>query len=138
MATLPVDSEVGPVRLRRVVRDRARVRVQGPLGLSEDSEPQPDLALLPLGDYRHEHPTTALVIIEVADSSLPYDRVKGHVYARAGIPEYWIVDLVDRVVEVHTDPRDGAYASTRTVDERGTVSPAAFPDVAIPVASLLP
>ncbi len=85
------------------------VRWQMPLALGERSEPEPDVAVIAgdVRDYVHDHPTTAALIIEVADTSLAYayDRTtKGSLYARAGIPEYWIVNLVDRQLDVYRDP----------------------------------
>ena len=97
-----------------------------------------DLMLLPLGDYRDVHPTDALLAIEVANSSLRKDRrIKRDLYAEAEIPEYWIVNLVDDVVEVHTDPKDGRYRSSRTRGPGTTISLVAFPDVELSVDDLL-
>jgi len=77
----------------------------------DDSEPQPDVAVVPKGDYRAAHPAHALLLIEVADSSLKKDRtVKARLYAERGVPEYWIVDLRGGVIEVHSDVVNGAYA----------------------------
>ncbi len=88
----------------------AHVRVQGPFAASDDSEPEPDVAVYPLGSYRREHPSQALLVIEVADSSLAIDRrVKAPLYARANVPEYWIVDVNDEAIEVYSDPREGRY-----------------------------
>src|SRR5690348_4349224 len=76
---------------------RAIVRVQGSFAADELSEPEPDLCILPLGDYRSAHPSEAHLIIEVSDSSLAYDRgEKAQLYAACGVPEYWVVNLVDR------------------------------------------
>src|SRR5580704_11900392 len=81
--------------LVRALGDRAEVRVQAPFGASDVSEPEPDLAVVPPGSYLDEHPSRAHLLIEVADSSLQDDRrIKGPLYAAAGVPEYWIVDLV--------------------------------------------
>lgn len=83
-----------------------RVRVQQPLAIG-DSEPQPDIAVVPgkPGDYREAHPTTAILVVEVAQTSAEYDReVKAPLYARAGIPEYWIVNLDEGCIEVYRDP----------------------------------
>lgn len=91
--------------LWRLFGEGYRVRVQMPLSLG-DSEPQPDIAVVPgkPGDYRDAHPSTAVLVVEVAQSSLEYDRqVKGLLYARAGIPEYWLVNLEERCVEVYRD-----------------------------------
>ena len=98
------------------------LRVQSSVRLGEFDEPQPDIALLrpPLSTYRERHPTAAdvLLLIEVADSSLAYDRgTKLPLYVRHGIPEVWLVDLAARAVEVHTDPIDGAFTRTHRVTE---------------------
>ena len=83
------------------------VRVQMPLALGDDSEPEPDLALVPgaWADYRAEHPSRPALVVEVADSSLAFDRAdKGSLYARAGIADYWIANLRDATLEVYRDP----------------------------------
>ncbi len=116
---------------------RARVSTQNPFVASDDSEPEPDLAVVPLGTYRTDHPHRAFLVIEVADSSLDADRdVKGPLYASSGVPEYWLVNLVDEVVEVYTDPVGGRYRSARAASIGETLHPAAFPDVAVAVAPL--
>lgn len=130
--------------LRRLTRllvvaigDRAEVQVQGPLALGDTSEPEPDLALVPPG-CEDVLPSHAFLVIEVADSSLDKDRrVKAPLYAAAGIPEYWIVNLADRVIEVHRDPRDGAYGNTASRAPGDTITLAAFADVCVAVADIL-
>ena len=86
-------------------RDRI-VRVQLPLDVQGDSLPEPDFAVVPESALRADaHPQEADLVVEVADSSLPYDRSeKGPLYARSGIQEYWIVNVQDRVLEVYTEP----------------------------------
>jgi Uma2 family endonuclease len=132
--------------LRQVFGPGAGVRAQVPLALSDDSEPEPDLAVV-AGDARafiDEHPTTALFVVEVADWSLAFDRRKGRIYAAAGIPEYWIVNLAQRALEVYRAPgavagSEGfAYAEHATLDARSRVSPVARPGASIAVADLLP
>jgi Uma2 family endonuclease len=89
-------------------------------------------------DYAHAHPQTALLVIEVADSSLRKDRgVKAALYATAGIPELWLVNLTDLTVEVHRQPTAGRYADVERIDTSGTISPAEFPSVRISVGELL-
>lgn len=118
---------------------RARVRIQLPLIAGDDSEPEPDAAIVDLGDYSEEHPATALLVIEVADSSLPKDReVKAPLYAAAGIPEYWIVNLDERCVEVCRDPFAGRYRTAFTVAPDDRVRCVALPQVDLLVADLLP
>lgn len=88
-----------------------QVRPQSALTLeSSGSEPEPDLAVVAADAPRPYHPAEALLVIEVARSSLPKDRlVKARLYARAGVPEYWVVNLADRRVERYADPRGDAY-----------------------------
>lgn len=124
------------------------VRHQAPLALSDRSEPEPDLAVVPGApqDYRHVHPATALLLVEVSLSSLTYDRTtKAHVYARARIPEYWIVNLRDRCVEVYRDPvvsmPDAAsahYATVTSYTSGQRITPLAAPDATIAVDDILP
>jgi Uma2 family endonuclease len=120
------------------VQGRFSLRIQLPLALSDDSEPEPDAAIVPLGDYETEHPTSALLVIEVADSSLQQDRGKAEVYASAGVGEYWIVNLGARTVEVYSSPEGDRYAEVRTLRVGDALRPAALPDVSIAVAEILP
>jgi Uma2 family endonuclease len=117
---------------------RFTVRVQLPLALSDDTEPEPDVSVVPLGDYGTEHPHTALLIIEVADSTLKKDRRKATVYASASIAEYWIVNLGARTVEVYSSPDGDRYAEVRTLRTGDTLRPLALPELAIAVAEILP
>ncbi len=125
--------------LVRLLGDRASVRSQLPFAATDDSEPEPDVAVVVRARYRDEHPRAAFLIIEVADSSLPYDRYKASVYAAASVPEYWIVDLNAARVVVHLDPdpETGAYRTTREHGSGDVLHPTAFPDLAIAVADLL-
>jgi Uma2 family endonuclease len=120
---------------RRLPEDTV-VSVQNPLPLSEDTEPQPDLAVLRRREVpykeREAWAEDALLVIEVADSSLPYDRTtKRRLYAEAGISEYWIVDCTAESVEVHREPGPDGYRDVRLVTGAATLSPQAFPDVAL-------
>ncbi len=125
-------------RLVRAVGDRASVRVQLPLAISDESMPEPDLALVPLADYDREHPTTAWLVIEVADASLRKDRrVKGEVYARGGVLEYWVVNLIDGCIEVHADAVDLAYKTVTSVRAGESLHLRRFPDVEVAVADML-
>lgn len=100
---------------------RASVRVQLPLALSDDSEPEPDLAIVERGDYRDAHPSRALLVVEVSDSSLDDDRgFKAEAYAAAGVPEYWVVDVRARTIEIHTDVIEGE-AKTRGAADLATI-----------------
>jgi Uma2 family endonuclease len=92
------------------------LRIQLPLVLGEYDEPFPDIAVVSGSprDYLSLHPTTALLVVEVSEASLKTDReVKGSLYAKAGIPEYWIVNLKERVVEVYREPAKDARAVLR-------------------------
>jgi Uma2 family endonuclease len=91
------------------------------------------------GRRGHTKPTDVLLIVEVSDSSLRYDReTKLRAYARNGIKEYWIVNLIDDVVEVFREPQDDAYLDINNFGLDATVSPAAFPDVVLNVSNLIP
>ncbi|PYN48215.1 MAG: hypothetical protein DMD95_03535 [Candidatus Rokuibacteriota bacterium] len=124
------------------------VRIQLPVSLDDESEPEPDLVVVPgnPADYRHSHPQRPALVVEVADSSLYFDREhKGSLYARAGIREYWIVNLVDRVLEVYrdegADPRaiyGWRYRSVRALAPSAVIVPLAFTPGQIAVADLLP
>jgi Uma2 family endonuclease len=127
--------------LEKVFAEGHDVRSQMPLSLGPASEPEPDLAVV-VGeprDYLAHHPSTALLVVEVADSSQFHDRKrKAAVYARAGLPDYWIVNLRFDLIEVLRDPVDGVYG-TRKICRRGeTISPLAKPEASIAVEDLLP
>jgi Uma2 family endonuclease len=127
--------------LTRALPDEYEVGVQLPLTLGRRSEPEPDLAVVRAGaGSRDRHPETAVLVIEVARESLRQDRrVKGALYARFGVPEYWIVNLEDRVIEVFSDPdaTNGAYRRTRIVGGGDTLASETLPQVSFPVAELL-
>ena len=124
------------------------VRTQGPIGLDDESEPEPDVAVVPGSpdDYRRTHPSRPVLTLEVADSSLAIDRErKGSLYARAGLADYWVLNLIDRTLEVHREPVAGAeapfgwrYSRRETIASSGRVVPLAAPDVMIAVKDLLP
>lgn len=117
---------------------RARVRVQSAFAASDGSEPEPDIAIVPLADYRNEHPTTAFLLIEVADSSLAVDRgVKAQLYAESGVPEYWVVNVRDGIVEVHTEIVRGAYTHVTPYRAGARIALLRFPDVEIAVGDVL-
>lgn len=124
------------------------VRVQDPVALDDESEPEPDVVVVPGGprDYLFEHPARPAVLVEVAESSLGFDRGhKGSLYARAGVGDYWIVNLVDEVLEVYRRPAldrsaefGWRYLDVQALRRGVTVSPLARPDVTVAVADLLP
>jgi Uma2 family endonuclease len=123
------------------------VRGQGPVALDEESEPEPDVAVVPgtFRDYVAAHPSRPVLVVEVSESSLALDRHhKGSLYARAGLDDYWIVNLVDRVLEVYRNPgRDPAasfgwqYRSVEALARGASVSPIALAGAHIRVADLL-
>ena len=122
---------------------RFMVNAQNPIHLDDASEPEPDVALLrPREDfYTRSHPTPAdvLLVIEIADSSLEYDRqTKAHLYGRSGIPETWVKNLPEDRIERFTEPGPDGYAQ-HTIHRRGdTLSPTSLPDLELAVSDLLP
>ena len=113
---------------------RANVRVQLPFAAGGDSLPEPDLAVVATVRIRNAHPDRAFLIIEVADSSLKLDRQeKAELYARVGVPEYWVVDVEGRIIERHSEPTGGTYARVTPFRSGETVQPLAFADVAVRV-----
>lgn len=117
------------------------IRPQMPLALSGVSMPEPDLAVVPgdPDDYVKAHPKTAVLVLEVADSSQYHDRIrKVAIYARAGIQDYWISNLAKDVVEVYREPVRGDYRQKLTLQRGERIAPLACPEVAIAVDDLLP
>jgi Uma2 family endonuclease len=133
--------------LHRVFGAGFLVRVQLPLALGSDSQPEPDVAVVAGEDrsFVAAHPTSAVLVVEVSDSTLAFDRgTKAGLYARAGIQEYWVVNLGDRVLEVHREPAPMAeqplghhYRSVSRLTESDNVKPLAS-TASIRVADLLP
>ena len=133
-------SEAGDY-LTRLFCDRAMIRSSKPITLPNNSEPEPDIAIVQrLGrEYleHHPYPENIFWLIEYADSSLDKDlETKTKVYAEVGIPEYWVVNLKRRQLIIFREPQDGEYASKFTLSE-GIIYPLAFPDVAISVQSIV-
>lgn len=121
------------------LKQRARVRVQGSFAAAEDSQPEPDVALIPRDDHSRAHPSKAYLVVEVSDSSLSKDRhVKSAIYSANGVPEYWIVNLVDDLIEVRTEPGDGGYARVTPYRRGERIALSAFPDVSVEVDAVLP
>jgi Uma2 family endonuclease len=144
---------VGNERAKRALErpfpsDRFWIRVQEPLALGPYDEPEPDLAVVPGGpeNYAADHPAGALLVVEVADTTLAYDRgAKADIYAAAGVADYWVINLVDRVIEVNRRPVPDAASETRirfaerlTVAAGGQIAPLAAPGHRILVDDLLP
>ena len=129
------------LRILTLLFPDAYVRVQSPLALGDDSEPEPDLAVVQgtVEDYAVEHPTTAMLVVEVADSSLAHDKnLKIPLYARYGIPEAWLLNVAAKTLEVHRDPIEDVYRKQQTLRSGATVSPLARPEAQIAVADLFP
>jgi len=134
--------------LRGALGDAWQIDSQLPIALDPDSEPEPDVAVVPCDAdaYRDAHPSRAVLIVEVAEASYRVDHeYKASLYARAGVVDYWIVDLVRDALEVHRDPEMSAgapcgwrYRSVVTLHPPATVAPLLLPGGAIPVADLLP
>jgi Uma2 family endonuclease len=126
----------------RALPDEFAVLPQLPLTLSDDSEPGPDLAVVRAEDARstEHHPHTALLVVEVAADSLARDRgAKAALYARAGIPEYWVVNLTERAIEVFRNPdtATGRYSSAFVVSAGESVSPAFLPSLELNAEQIL-
>lgn len=128
--------------LTMALGDRAIVRVQGSVRLDRFREPQPDLVLLrPQPDFyasRLPGPSDILLIIEIAESSLGYDRdVKARIYAQSAVQEYWLVDLDDRSVSCYSESRGGTYEKLRQCRSGQSIAPEALPQCVIAVDALL-
>jgi Uma2 family endonuclease len=134
--------------LRATLGEAWQIDSQLPIALDAESEPEPDIAVVPRhpGAYRETHPTHAVLIVEIAENSYRIDREhKAGLYARAAIADYWIVDVVRHALEVHREPeawpeaRHGwRYRSVSTLRPPAAVTPLAAPGRAIPVEALLP
>ena len=134
--------------LRLIFTDGWDVGAQLPVALDDESEPEPDVSVVPGDprDYRDAHPEHPVLVVEVSLSRLAFDRVyKGSLYARAGVQDYWIVNIPDRRLEVYREPiRDSAapfgwrYGRAVTLGPDQRVSPLARAEAACAVADLLP
>jgi Uma2 family endonuclease len=134
--------------LRAAFGPASNVDQQLPIALDDESEPEPDVSVTPGGprDYLASHPSHPVLIVEVAESSLAFDRKhKGSLYARARLPEYWIVNLVDRVLEVYREPAEAPaavygwqYGALLRLGPTDFVSPLAAPNARLAIADLLP
>lgn len=130
-------------RLARILMESlpaelARIDVQSSFAAPDESEPEPDVLVLPPGDYLDAPPREAWLVVEVADSSLARDRAKARLYGAAGVPEYWIVNLVDWVVEVHRGPRADGYGSVSQHGRGDVLRLVSFGDVEVRVVDVLP
>jgi Uma2 family endonuclease len=126
------------ILIEAIPADQGEVGVGNPLGLSDLSEPQPDFMVIePRSGYRAAHPTTATLVIEVAHASRRTDLgLKAVLYAAAGIPDYWVVDLTRDEIVVHGQPAGTSFASV-TRHRDGVVRPLHHPGVAVDVRDLL-
>ena len=124
---------------RAVLGARARVRIQNPIRLAEDTEPQPDVTVCQPREYEDGHPTPAdiFLVVEVADSRVERERVKLLVYARAGVREAWLVDLTTSTIEVHRGPAQDGYRTLHRLRRDDTVTIEAFPDLQFSASSIL-
>jgi Uma2 family endonuclease len=121
----------------------ALIRTQDPIRLDNFSEPEPDLAIVKgtILDYAEHHPVPddVYLVIEVADSTLKQDcELKDKLYARSSIAEYWVVDINNRQVNIFRDPTSTGYTSQLILSETHSISPLAFPDLVLSIASILP
>jgi Uma2 family endonuclease len=124
--------------LVRAAGDRAEVRVQLSFAASDQSLPEPDVAVVPPGSYRESHPDRAFLIVEVSADSLRKDQtLKAELYARAGVPEYWIVNVADACLERHTMPSNGAYAEVEILGAGEMLRLERLGDARIAVAAIL-
>jgi Uma2 family endonuclease len=120
-------------------KNRYRIGIQNPISLDPYSEPQPDIVLYqPSVLGRHPRPDEIFLLIEVADTSLSYDLgPKLAAYARAGVPEVWVIDVIRRRVLLRREPEQGHYQTELETAPDGSVTVEAFPDITLPVASFL-
>lgn len=133
--------------LRRALGDAWQIDSQFPFALDDNSEPEPDIAVVPrdVYHYRDAHPSRAVLIVEVSESSYRIDHsYKAGLYARAGIAEYWIVDLSHEALEVHRAPEGSGeavhrwrYERVETLQRSATIAPLVAPTVTIPVVDLV-
>ena len=136
------------VTLRLVFPSGYQIRIQLPLDLGRYSQPEPDLAVVrgSYEDFRDAHPTAAVLVVEISDATLDLDRrEKAAIYAEANIPEYWIVNLADRILEVQRDPAPGVgpggghgYRTILRLTGGDYITPLGAPQTRIPVGDLLP
>jgi len=123
--------------------EHAWIRTEQPIKLDNSSEPEPDIAVVKIDplDYADHHPTPSQVylIIEVADSSLKYDReIKSQLYAQSGIADYWVLDVIDRKLHMFREPTQQGYQSEVILSQEASISPLQFPTLVIALQDILP
>jgi Uma2 family endonuclease len=142
-----VGVELMELYLRRAFATGHRVRAQLPFRSADGSEPEPDFAVIDGDDPRaaKAHPASAVLVVEIGDTTLEHDRHKARLYAASGVPEYWILNLVAGTLEVHRHPlphggslAGPAYAEIRTLAAQDRIAPLAAANVDVAVADLLP
>ncbi|MEG4071531.1 Uma2 family endonuclease [Microcoleus sp. Pol14C2] len=129
--------------LHNLVGNQAAVYNKSPIALDDNSEPEPDIAVVRIDpfDYATHHPTPSEVylIIEVADSSLTFDReIKAKIYARSGIADYWVLNVNERQLHVFREPTENGYQSEVILAETASISPIEFPAFNIAIQAMLP
>jgi Uma2 family endonuclease len=143
MSPVGLSHRVAVARLMRrlvpALAGRADVSIQQPFCAAGESEPRPDVRVSAPGETDARHPPRTHLIIEVADASLEYDQVtKSHLYAASWVDEYWVVNLVQRVIEIHTEPGEGRYGVRMRAAAGAAVAPRAFPEIILAVDDLFP
>jgi Uma2 family endonuclease len=129
--------------LPRLIQRRAIVRCQDPITLPNNSEPEPDIVIARLrsDDYINSHPSPAdiILVIEVADSTIKFDRdTKAPLYAATGISEYWIVNLIDDRLEIYRQPEGAIYTSVQIVTPPRSINLPEFSEIALNISDLFP
>ncbi len=124
------------------LQKRATIGVQDPIDLNEQTEPEPDITILKKrSDFYAEHhprPEDVLLIIEVADSSINYDRsIKIPLYAKSGIQEVWLINLIENIIEVYQNPSQIGYKICKKVYKEDTISPLCFSDINIKASEIV-
>ncbi len=147
MAAKGTRHTVSTTRLLKIVleltEERATIRCQDPITLPNNSEPEPDLVIARLrsDEYINSHPSPAdiILVIEVADSSIKFDRdIKAALYAAAGISEYWIVNLIDDRLEIYRQPSNSIYTSIQIVTPPRSISLPEFPEISLNIGDFFP
>ncbi|MUL35302.1 Uma2 family endonuclease [Gloeocapsopsis dulcis] len=129
--------------LRNLLTGKADIRVQEPIHISDRSEPEPDIAVVKIDprDYidRHPIPDDVFLLIEVADRTLSYDcNKKAALYARAGIPEYWVIDIKNEKVIVFSEPGSKSYQEKLVQDKHNVLNLTAFSNLYLEVNKIFP